>query len=464
MSAGRVRFVCGEGLKHDAASGYERFDNVGQERAGRREGEREHVKPKDSTTSEAAGLDTAGLDATWLAVAPALARSSLDSTLGDAAPRTLPSGSDRASAVVGRNGGDMPAFPVGQDEAPLPLTREQKIALSRRIHTALEQASPRAATRARADAAVQDAADDVRDAGSTAALPAEPPPRRSDPPSGRPSDAPPLRRSDPPLFKQTMLLGLSPLVEPERPRVETSEQAALRASFVRVVGPPTTPPPRRSRRSTPQDPQDAAAAESQSLIEPQTLEEAELLPSSNQSGDHEAFSLHRPIVTPALAQAAAEARRVSSAPPTAREPESELPAASGPYASVLQGGGAIAPPPQLRIPFAPPLAGHPSLPPQGPPVYVPALQAAGVILPPPPGASDYAPASSPPAARVPLPPHARAAVPLHNELPSVDPFAGFVAPPASVLQRWGMVVVLALALFGLVALVAISLGLLGKTG
>jgi hypothetical protein len=50
------------------------------------------------------------------------------------------------------------------------------------------------------------------------------------------------------------------------------------------------------------------------------------------------------------------------------------------------------------------------------------------------------------------------------DLPSADPFAGFVAPAASATQRWGIVLVIALAVVGLFSLAAIALGLLGKTG
>src|SRR5690606_37474014 len=53
--------------------------------------------------------------------------------------------------------------------------------------------------------------------------------------------------------------------------------------------------------------------------------------------------------------------------------------------------------------------------------------------------------------------------PALDELPAADPFAGFAAPPPSLLQRW-LIVVVALAVVGLCSLVAIAFGLLGKTG
>jgi hypothetical protein len=51
-----------------------------------------------------------------------------------------------------------------------------------------------------------------------------------------------------------------------------------------------------------------------------------------------------------------------------------------------------------------------------------------------------------------------------DELPAADPFAGFVAPPPSLAQRWLVVIVVALAVVGLCSLAAIAFGFLGKTG
>lgn len=48
-----------------------------------------------------------------------------------------------------------------------------------------------------------------------------------------------------------------------------------------------------------------------------------------------------------------------------------------------------------------------------------------------------------------------------SDMPSVDPFAGFVRPPPSALQRLGMALLIALAVFGLCALAAIGFGYLG---
>jgi hypothetical protein len=54
--------------------------------------------------------------------------------------------------------------------------------------------------------------------------------------------------------------------------------------------------------------------------------------------------------------------------------------------------------------------------------------------------------------------------PALDELPAPNPFAGFVAPPPSLAQRWLVVVVVALAVVGLCSLAAIAFGFLGKTG
>jgi hypothetical protein len=112
-----------------------------------------------------------------------------------------------------------------------------------------------------------------------------------------------------------------------------------------------------------------------------------------------------------------------------------------------------------------------------------------LILPPPPRPQDYEPASSPVATRS-SPPPLRASIeppaasrrtrppasrptasritppppPSLHDLPTSDPFAGFVAPPPSIAQRGLVVVVVALAVVGVCALVAIAFGLLGKTG
>jgi hypothetical protein len=51
-----------------------------------------------------------------------------------------------------------------------------------------------------------------------------------------------------------------------------------------------------------------------------------------------------------------------------------------------------------------------------------------------------------------------------GDLPSVDPFAGFVAAPPTFFERWLVVLIVALALVGAAALAAIALGYLGRPG
>ena len=54
--------------------------------------------------------------------------------------------------------------------------------------------------------------------------------------------------------------------------------------------------------------------------------------------------------------------------------------------------------------------------------------------------------------------------PRFDELPSLNPFAGFVAPPPSFIERWAVVLLVAMALVGAAALAAIALGYLGAPG
>ena len=44
-----------------------------------------------------------------------------------------------------------------------------------------------------------------------------------------------------------------------------------------------------------------------------------------------------------------------------------------------------------------------------------------------------------------------------TDLPSTDPFAGFIAPPRSLAQRLGSVMIVALAVVGVVTLAALAL-------
>jgi hypothetical protein len=219
-------------------------------------------------------------------------------------------------------------------------------------------------------------------------------------------------------FKQTMLLGL---VRPPPPEVAPSEpppSSVLRASFVRSVGPPTSPPPRRSRRSAPPLGFDA---------EPSSGTELEAGPFDPEPLDHEAFELDHPIVAPEPAPWSEGVARSGRAP-----------------GSDLDDVRAADSRPKLILPPAP---GRRELEPaRAPYVSQPArrqLERSGATV------------GRPALVR---------STPLLTDLPSADPFAGFVAPAASVTQRWGLVLVIALAVVGLFSLAAIALGLLGKTG
>ena len=241
------------------------------------------------------------------------------------------------------------------------------------------------------------------------------------------------------IFKQTMLLGL-PSRETPAPAapVDSGAESVVLASALRVVGPPTQPPPRRSRR--------VAAADAGPSV---ALSAGPLPGGVEPHSDHEAFSLVHPIASPE------PSKRVI--------PEAALPpSAALPLETARPGDAALpasAAPPSLA-------ASRASLP--------------GVMLPPAPHPRDYEPDASLGSARyAPLratieppssasrtrPPLARRSVDAPNqELPLSDPFAGFVAPPPSLFQRWLVVVVVALAVVGLCSLAAIALGFLGKTG
>jgi hypothetical protein len=55
-------------------------------------------------------------------------------------------------------------------------------------------------------------------------------------------------------------------------------------------------------------------------------------------------------------------------------------------------------------------------------------------------------------------------LPVPPDLPTINPFAGFEAPRDSWLRRSAIIFVVALALVGACALLAIAFGLLGKRG
>jgi hypothetical protein len=212
-------------------------------------------------------------------------------------------------------------------------------------------------------------------------------------------------------FKQTMLLGVA--------KREASEaEPALLASVVRVVGPPTQPPPRRSRRVSPVPSAPPSEAE-------------------GEHPDHEAFSLMHPLVPSELSQRGA---RDAAASPDVPAPLAQPRSAAVSRVSL----------PAVMLPPAPEPRDDELERPLGSPGRVPPLRA--TIEPP----STLARTRPPLAHRPPEPPL--------DELPVADPFAGFVAPPPSLLQRWLVVIVVALAVVGLCSLAAIAFGFLGKTG
>ena len=278
-------------------------------------------------------------------------------------------------------------------------------------------------------------------------------------------------------FKQTMLLGVPKFAAPGPAAVAApvaapgTDSSALRASFVRAVGPPTTPPPRRSRRSG-LPPLDGTAFGGAEVVAPgpgSSGPERVAAPSGGgvaDVADHEAFALDRPIVNPMLSaplRAAGETGRVSSAgSPNAGSSVSGGGQVVAPFRAYREDGLMLPPPPQPAD-FEPP---------SSPALSVGISPASlGMTLPPrapgggPGGSRPRVPGMATPqrpagigAVRRPAP------LPLLSDLPSVDPFAGFAAPPPSAAQRWIVVFVVALAVVGLFALGAIAFGFLGKTG
>jgi hypothetical protein len=368
------------------------------------------VKPRDSSDEEHDLAGQARGDSSGWAVAPVLPTA--------AAPRSV-SGVVAAPVppLQGHDEPDDDATAVGHSVLP-PLPEEQQAALSRRIRAALGQTLPLGTPVPSAVAnngAVRAYARTMLLGGrQVPGLPSAAPARsrlaeRVDAATGSESVTPYAPTSVPPAAP---LRGSEPSVAP------TSDAAALRASFVRTVGLPTAPPPRRSRRP------DAPESDLAPLSEP--------APSSDH---HEAFALDRPLTLtglPALGRPPAEPSAFSAGVPAAPPGRSE---------STSRG------------------------------------VLTSVMLPPPPQAADYEPASSPsslpPAPGVDLPPGAAATAPaavraaapaLLTDLPSANPFEGFEAPRETFVQRFLIVFVVALAVVGLFALAAMAFGLLGKTG
>jgi hypothetical protein len=385
------------------------------------------VKPRDSSEEEH-GLegDLRG-DASHFTVTPAATQGFVRSASGVvAAPASRADEDDEKTTV---------------DPASLPMPDDQQAALARRIRHALGQTLPLGTPVPGAAGPWGARTPYTRTMllggrQSPGLLPSEPP-------------APvPLRSSERREIatRPDWSAASAPASPPPAPASVRAEQSfdpasapdssALRASFVRTVGLPTAPPPRRSRRPSSADDFEGATGDA----------------------DHEAFALDRPLsVPPPLPGGAWQPGALSA-------PEALSPAAAPPVA-------APAPPAAMSPPTAAVANAAPAR------ADVEAVRSS-VMLPPPPQAGDYEPASSPspvpPAPRPPSSPSAAAGVerravarvparPLLTELPSANPFEGFEAPRETFAQRFLIVFVVALAVVGMFALAAIAFGFLGKT-
>lgn len=368
----------------------------------------------------------------------------------DNGPRELTPHENRAAVRVAELGltRQGPSFTADEDDeattvdATAGLSFEQREALGARVHSNLEETQPHGTPPPAR----------VVDAGAVEARAVEVRAVEVRSVEARSVDEMEVARDRRNVFRQTMLLGLPTRETPApAPAVAPAVGAepALLASAVRVVGPPTQPPPRRSRRLGP--------------IPSAPQGEAE----HPEHHEHEAFALMNAIVTPERSK-----RVVPDAAPPPAMPSPTVHPSEAQYSDM---------PPSSALPAAgrsfAAAASAPSL-----SVSVSRASRPGVMLPPAPSPRDYELDSSPlhsktspplratidsPSSRArTLPPGARRMVEGQlDELPvSGDPFAGFVAPPPSPLQRWLVVIVVALAVVGLCSLAAIALGFLGKTG
>lgn len=221
-------------------------------------------------------------------------------------------------------------------------------------------------------------------------------------------------------FKQTILLGL-PKRETPAPAPVAAVEPVVLASVVRVVGPPTQPPPRRSRR--------ISAIPSAAASEPDA-----------DHPDHEAFALMHAIVTPDAAK-----KVVPDAAPPPNAPSLSISVSRASLPGVM-----LPPAPEPRDYELDASLGS--------------LSSSSLRATIEPLRATIEPPNSLARTRPPLTRRAPEVQPSLDELPLSDPFAGFVAPPPSPLQRWLVVIVVALAVVGLCSLAAIAFGFLGKTG
>lgn len=334
-------------------------------------------------------------------------------------PLRPPAGSVRnVSGVVAGPG---PRLDPQDDDATtvgpalLPLLEEQQAALSRRIRTALGQTlplgtpAPEAVTNggARRPWARTMMLGGRQVPGLQSSGPAPSAPESS-------SEFPDASARSAPVQRSARASVPSPVQQ--RRADATSEAATLRASFVRTVGMPTAPPPRRSRRP--------GAPESE--LEPPSEPAPRSEPAPLSDSEHEAFALERPLTLTGLP---AVGRTSATAAVDAPSPARNDLTARGPMT------GQMLPPPPQPADYEPPSSR--SSPPPLPPAFA-AVTAASV-------------------------PRAPAAT-LLTDLPSANPFEGFEAPRETFLQRFLIVFVVALAVVGLLALGALAFGFLGKTG
>ena len=370
------------------------------------------VKPRDSGEEEHGFEGDAREDASHIAVAPALpqggfARNASGVVAAAGVPASRSPGDDDLTTV---------------DPASLPLSGDQQEALARRIRHALGQTLPLgtpvpgAVTQRGARSAY--ARTMILGGRQSPGL------RPSEPPTPRAEERL-LERREPSRPAGSAPAAPSAAVPPPlraEPQFDRSgpDSNALRASFVREVGLPTAPPPRRSRR-------------------PNSAEEAE-----PGEADHEAFVLDRPLTVP-------------PPPPGGTRPPGTL---SAPAIAVANAQprrddeplGVMLPPPPQPGDYEPASAPS-SIPPAPRPQPSPAVSSGAASG----RASAVASARNRPTVpRAPAPP-------LLSELPSANPFEGFEAPRESFAQRFLIVFVVALAVVGMFALAAIAFGFLGKT-
>lgn len=383
----------------------------------RHKGERDNVRPRDSKDR---ATDAESTNEARASVATAL-RSSADgndSRVSRVVAMVMSPAAPLAMVEASSSGTREEDVVTAVDGAREALTEEQHAALARRIRLAMEHPG--------LDQTLLLGTPLPPAALPPAASPAPVQPSSFIAPPPNPSTVPPVSGERAPIsFKKTMLLGLPRLpteASPASPAAPSSV-ASVRASVVRDVGPPRTPPPRRSRRAgaVPLPDATALAGELDAELEPP---------------DHEAFELDHPIVSPELAprsvhrQAWPGLAPARLAAPTPLVPRAEL---------------ILPPPPGPRDLEPSPATGR-----EAPSSWLDRFERSELSGAAPDGSSHRGSAWDRRAG-------AASVTPPLAELPSTDPFAGFSAPPPSLARRWARVMVVALAVVGAFALAALAL-------